>query len=261
MLSPTPSTQELSYGTDEAQHLFLTWPDTGLRPRGIVALIHGGYWRSRFDASLMDALAFSLRVNGWITANFEYRRGRSNPWPAPLDDIREAMALLAESRRVGRVGGPLICIGHSVGGQLALLTSELADGVVALAPATDVERTYREDLGDKAALEYFGTSPDLAPEIYRDASPIQQPLGSTPLLILHGINDDRVPITHSRDFMVSANSQSAPAELIEYESLSHLDAIDPKADHWSKVLSWIAAINGPAPHPSDNATEDLVTDS
>lgn len=251
----------MSYGTDEAQHLFFTWPDTGLEPRGIVALIHGGYWRPRFDASLMEPLACALRANGWITANIEYRRGHANAWPAPLDDVRAALALVKASQRAKSVGGPLICIGHSVGGQLALLTSGLTDGVVALAPVTDVERTYREELGERAALEYFGTPPELAPETYRDASPIQQPLGNTPLLLVHGINDDRVPITHSRDFMICANSQSAPAELIEYKNLSHLDAIDPRADHWSKVLSWLAAINGPAPHPSDNATEDLVTGS
>lgn len=246
----------MPYGTDSAQHLRLTRPATDIEPRGLVALIHGGYWRPSFDSSLMDPLAFSLREHCWITANIEYRRGRDNAWPAPLDDVRTALELVAATQRAESIGGPIICIGHSVGGQLALLTSGLTDGVVALAPVTDVERTYREELGDRAALKYFGASPELAPETYRDASPIQQALCNTPLLLVHGINDDRVPITHSRDFMVAANSQSAPAELIEYENLSHLDAIDPRADHWSKVLSWIAAVNGPEPLQSENATHD-----
>ncbi|WP_164479222.1 alpha/beta fold hydrolase [Nakamurella antarctica] len=242
MPSPSSATEELAYGSDEDQQVSFGWPDSGRVPRGVVALIHGGYWRSRYDASLMDPLAGSLRENGWMTANIEYRRGRSNPWPAPLVDIRAALVLVRDYARAKSVGGPRISVGHSVGGQLALLTAELTDGVVALAPVTDVGRTYREKLGEDAALEYFGASPELAPSLYREASPTQQPLSDTPLLILHGINDDRVPISHSRDFMAVAQPQVSRAELIEYEQLSHRDAIDPAAVHWSDALTWIAAI-------------------
>jgi acetyl esterase/lipase len=255
MTSTAPPAGILSYGPDEAQHLALSWPAPGTEPRGIAALIHGGYWRSHLFASLMEPLAASLRAEGWITANIEYRRGATGQWPAPLDDTAEALGRINSFRQAGGIGGPLVTVGHSVGGQLALLTARLTDGVVALAPVTDVERTHRENLGDNAAAEYFGASPDQAPDIYRSASPVQQPPFTTSTLILHGINDDRVPIAHSHAFMAAARSQASPVELREFTALSHLEAIDPLADHWAEALSWMAEASGPTPRAvkSENA--------
>ncbi|WP_411734733.1 alpha/beta hydrolase family protein [Paeniglutamicibacter sp.] len=256
MTSTAPPAGILSYGPDEAQHLALSWPAPGTVPRGIAALVHGGYWRSHLFASLMEPLAASLRAEGWITANIEYRRGATGRWPAPLEDTAEALGRINSLRQTEGIGGPLLTVGHSVGGQLALLTARLCDGVVALAPVTDVERTHCENLGDNAAAEYFGASPAQAPDTYRTASPVQQALGTTPMLILHGINDDRVPIAHSRAFLAAAGSQSSPVELREFTALSHLEAIDPLAVHWAEALSWMAEAPGPAPRrepKSENA--------
>ncbi|MFL4472829.1 alpha/beta hydrolase family protein [Paeniglutamicibacter sp. MACA_103] len=247
MTSTAPLSGIQSYGPDEAQHLVLGWPAPGAEPRGIAALIHGGYWRSHLFASLMEPLAASLRAEGWITANIEYRRGAAGQWPAPLQDTAEALVRIKEFKAVQGVGGPLLTVGHSVGGQLALLTARLADGVVALAPVTDVERTYLEDLGDNAAAEYFGSSPAQDPDTYRAASPVQQRLGTTPTLLLHGTDDDRVPIAHSHAFLAAAGAQGSPVELREFTALSHLEAIDPLAVHWAEALSWMAEAPGPTP--------------
>ncbi|MBV1779017.1 S9 family peptidase [Paeniglutamicibacter sp. ABSL32-1] len=247
MTSTAPLSGILSYGPDEAQHLVLSRPAPGTEPRGIAALVHGGYWRSHLTASLMEPLAASLRAEGWITANIEYRRGAGGPWPDPLRDTAAALGSLNAMMRRESIPGPLVSVGHSVGGQLALLTARLANGVVALAPVTDVKRTYLEDLGDGAAAEYFGTSPAQAPETYEAASPVRQPLGATPTLILHGVNDNRVPIGHSRSFMATAQSQGSPVRLREFAALGHLEAIDPSAVHWAGALSWMANAFGPEP--------------
>ncbi len=250
MASSAPLAVHRPYGLDAAQHVSIAWPASGTTPRGLAALIHGGYWRSHLDASLMDPLAESLRENGWVTANIEYRRGATGPWPAPLDDVRTALGLVSDLKRAESIGGPLILVGHSVGGQLALLTAPLADGIVALAPVTDIERTYRERLGDDAAAEYFGASAEEAAAAHLAASPVRQPRGNTPALVLHGINDDRVPVSHSRDFVASAKTQAAEVSLVEYTCLGHLEAIDPLAVHWPDALSWMAAATGPAPRES-----------
>ena len=157
-------------------------------------------------------------------------------------------------QRTERIGGPLLTVGHSVGGQLALLAAAPADGIVALAPVTDVEATYLERLGDNAAAEYFGSSPDQAPDTYREASPLHQSTGSTPVLIAHGANDDRVPVAHSRAFTEAARRNGSAVELLEYGSLGHLEAIDPSAGHWPDVLSWMAATPERAPRDSSSAS-------
>lgn len=246
MNGSTLTSDALYYGPLEEQHLLLSLPGHGVSPRGIVALVHGGYWRSGPDASLMEPLAASLVRDGWAVANIEYRRGATGPWPAPLEDCRRALGLVRNIGREHAIGGPVVSLGHSVGGQLVLLTAELADAVVALAPVTDVERTYHEALGEHAALEYFGASPADAPETYRQASAVRQLPLHTPTLLVHGSNDTRVPVGHSLDYFRAAEESGSAVVFREYAELSHLEDIDPSAAHWSEVVSWMADVSAPA---------------
>lgn len=243
MNSKPTKTDSIFYGDSAEQHLSLTGPAEPASPRGgIVALIHGGYWRSTLSAALMEPLAESLVRNGWMVANIEYRRGAEGRWPAPLDDCREALAFVGKIRRDREIPGPLISIGHSVGGQLALLTANAVDAVVALAPVTDVERTYNEGLGEDAASEYFESPPAKAPEIYNEASPIRQLPIDGPVLLIHGINDARVPIEHSRAYLGAAQATGSAVQLFEHEGLGHREAIDSTAVHWAGMLAWMNAL-------------------
>lgn len=247
MISDSATSLRVPYGPDPAQHLTRALPSDVAAARGVVVLMHGGYWRSALDSSLMHPLAGSLLANGWVVANIEYRRGSAGPWPTPLEDCRAALDVIRAHRRALRVRGPIISIGHSVGGQLALLSAQQVDAVVALAPVTDVVRTYHDRAGDDAAHEYFGASPAEAPELYRDASAIRQlPLGR-PVLIIHGVDDARVDIDQSREFARASRSLGEHVRLREHQRLSHLDAIDPSAVHWDEVLAWIAAKAGRTP--------------
>ena len=246
MNGSTLSSDTLRYGPLEDQHLLLSLPGRGVSPRGIVALVHGGYWRSTLNASLMEPLAIALVRDGWAVANIEYRRGDTGPWPAPLEDCRRALGLVRSIGREHGIDGPVVSLGHSVGGQLALLTADLADAVVALAPVTDAERTYHEGLGEHAALEYFGASPADSPETYRQASAVRQLPLHTPTLLVHGSNDARVPVGHSLDYFREAEESGSPVALREYAELSHLEDIDPSAAHWSDVASWMADVPTPA---------------
>ncbi|MGA9715117.1 MAG: alpha/beta hydrolase, partial [Aeromicrobium sp.] len=61
----------VSYGDDPAQFFELSRPP-GLS-KGVVVVIHGGFWRSKFDLSLGRPLASSLASAGWTAVNLEYR--------------------------------------------------------------------------------------------------------------------------------------------------------------------------------------------
>ena len=50
--------QKISYGDDESQFLELTRPRG--TSRGVVVVIHGGFWSSAYDLSLGRPLAASL---------------------------------------------------------------------------------------------------------------------------------------------------------------------------------------------------------
>lgn len=186
----------------------------------------------------MDSLAESLLSAGWAVANVEYRRGTDTQWPAPLDDVRAAIA--AVRAHAASPSLALIGIGHSVGGQLALLTAPLLDAVVALAPVTDLARTYREGLGEDAVREFFGISPEEDPALYRAASPLAQAPGDTPTLVVHGDSDVRVPVEHSRRYLAAVVAAGGTVSRQEHPGLGHIELIDPEAVHWPGVLDWMA---------------------
>ncbi|GAA2201062.1 alpha/beta hydrolase family protein [Sinomonas flava] len=229
------------YGSHPDQRVELHDPAEGSQPRGVALVVHGGYWRERFTLALMRPLAADLVARGWAVANVEYRRGASGPWPAPDDDVRAAAAAVAASAWRWSWGGPLVGIGHSVGGQLVLLASGELDSAVALAPVTDAGRAWAEGLGDGAAAEFFGAGPTELPGAYAEASPIRRLPPGCPVLAVHGDADDRVPLAHSLDYVRAASGAGgSPVGLLEVPGLTHLGAIDPAAPHWEATVGWMA---------------------
>ena len=50
-------------------------------PHPVAVVLHGGYWRSRYDRSLMTELCLDLAAHGWAAWNPEYRRvGSGGGW-------------------------------------------------------------------------------------------------------------------------------------------------------------------------------------
>ena len=64
--------ERLAYGDDPCQHGTLHHPEGP--SRGVVVVIHGGFWRAKYDASLGEPLAHDLARRGWTAWNLEYRR-------------------------------------------------------------------------------------------------------------------------------------------------------------------------------------------
>ena len=59
-------------------------------------IIHGGFWKAEYDASLGEPLAADLTARGWTTLNVEYRRvGNGGGFPATFDDVHAAIEALA----------------------------------------------------------------------------------------------------------------------------------------------------------------------
>ncbi|WP_368496971.1 alpha/beta hydrolase family protein [Herbiconiux sp. A18JL235] len=235
-----------TYGADADQHIewWSAAPDAPAA-RGTIVLLHGGYWRERFTAELMHPLVPSFTARGWTVANVEYRRG-PGAWAAMRDDLASSLAAVRASTLSG---GRLALVGHSVGGQLALLGGEAGDAVVALAPVTDLVRGYHESIGDGAVVEFLGAAPDALPDTYAAASPLAHVPPRASVLIVHGTDDTRVPITHTHAYVTACRSApgvgvalgpTAPAvTLLELPHLPHLDAISPTAPHWPAVHHWL----------------------
>src|SRR4051795_5211958 len=181
-----------SYGDDPSQYGVLY----GEGP--VAVLIHGGFWRDRYDLTLMDGLAQDLAARGWAAWDIEYRRlGRGGGVPAPLEDVSAAIDFLA-TLPVDR--SRVVTIGHSAGGHLAAwaATRENArvavTGVVSQAGVLDLARAAELGLSDHVVDQFLdGHHASVA-------SPIERlPLG-VPALVTHGGLDYIVPVEISTRF-------------------------------------------------------------
>ena len=241
------STRVIRYGPHDDQRIEVS--DPGGPSRGTAVLVHGGYWRTPFTAALMQPLVPEFTARGWTVANIEYRRG-AGAWAAVHEDLGAALeAVRAEDPRApGGTGAPVAIVGHSVGGQLALLGARTGDAVVALAPVTDLVRGYAEGIGEAAVAEFLQAAPSARPDVYAAASPMLRLPPRGDVLVVHGDDDARVPVAHSLDYVAAARAAGAEIVLLELARLSHLDAIAPDAPHWARVHDWldrrIPAISG-----------------
>jgi acetyl esterase/lipase len=192
----------------------------------VAVLVHGGFWRARYGLHLERALAADLVARGWTVWNIEYRRlGDGGGWPETGSDVVAAIeALPVEAARV-------VAIGHSAGGHLATWASAHTrlDGVVSQAGALDLYELARRGTSDHVVRELLGGLPDEVPDRYAAATP--HPRAGMPLLLVHGILDDDVPVEISRDF--------GAGELVLIEDEGHMEHLDPASRCWQAVIEWL----------------------
>ncbi|MFC3998048.1 alpha/beta hydrolase [Nocardiopsis sediminis] len=117
-----------AYGGHPDQRAELRVP-AGDGPFPVAVLIHGGYWRSRWGADLMDAAATDLTARGHATWNIEYRRPDEHGWTATTSDVAAALSAVASVPGAHRLDlDRVVVLGHSAGGQLALRAAADAAG-------------------------------------------------------------------------------------------------------------------------------------
>ncbi|MFU2511735.1 alpha/beta fold hydrolase [Pseudoalteromonas sp. ASV78] len=87
----------------------------------LILLIHGGGWQSG-TPSLMTALAITLVERGYIVATPSYRLSGEAPFPAAVEDLKDALLWLKKNARQYNIDSTKVVLsGGSAGGQLAAL--------------------------------------------------------------------------------------------------------------------------------------------
>ena len=203
------------------------WPD-GEPGRPLVALVHGGFWRPRFDRTHLRPMATELNRLGWPVASVEYRR-------VPGDPVATVSDALAGLRAAHEHSGPVVAVGHSAGGHLVLYAAvtdpELVRGTVALAPVADLALAEREGLGDGAVRAYLGGTASGHPEF--DPVLLATPPG--PVAIVHGDADDRVPAGNSASYV----ERHPSTRFVELSGVDHFGVVDPLSPAWEAVVAEI----------------------
>jgi acetyl esterase/lipase len=261
-LPPAPATQRVPYGPG-ALHFGDLFLPAGPGSHPLVLAVHGGFWKARYDLAHLGPLCAALAAEGLAVYSLEYRRvgDAGGGFPGTFLDVARAADFLPElARRHGLRAGPAAALGHSAGGHLALwlagrhrvtpgsvlnaAPSVPLAGVVALAPVADLEEAARADLGTGAVHALLGGAPEAVPERYAAASPAALlPLGVRQVLV-HGTEDDAVPLALSRAYVRAAQARGDRCDLETLEGQDHFAPIDPGSPAFPVVLAALRAVLG-----------------
>jgi acetyl esterase/lipase len=228
----------VAYGPHPDQVADIRLPAGG-GPAPLVMLWHGGFWRPQWDRTHTGPMSAELAARGFTVATVEYRR---SGWPETFTDV--ALAADAVPRLVERATERVVYMGHSAGGHLALWAVLRRDkrgpapvGVVALAPVADLGDAYRLDLDGGAVAALLGGGPDEVPDRYAAADPAALGAPDVPVVLVHGDDDDRVPVEMSRRYAAVTG-----ARLVELPGADHFALIDPESAAWPAVLEALAGL-------------------
>ena len=243
------------YGTWPEQVIDLRLPPpAGRQPAKVplIVLVHGGFWRPAYDRRHLGPKADALAAAGYVVAVPAYRRAgmAEEGWTGPYNDIATALD------RIGEIAAPhgadtsrITWAGHSAGGHLVLWAAARpglpagspwpgpwgrcpATHVVSLAGCSSLRLCAEWNLGSGAVFLLMGGGPDDVPERYAAADPAALPAPPVPVTLVHGIDDDTVPLRMSQAF--------SAGHLVEIPGADHFDLIDPQSRAWPQVLSVLA---------------------
>ena len=235
---PVPANERIHYGEAPSQFFDLFLPPH--ETRGAAVMIHGGFWRARYDLQHASHLCAALAREGISTASLEYRRvgEPGGGWPGTYEDI---LAGFDAARK--KLGDRIVVLGHSAGGQLALrlAADRNASGLVALAPVADLAQACQLNLSNGAVVEFLGGTPETVPSRYDDADP-RYHASSVQRCLIHGEQDDIVPMSLSLSYLKARGTDKPDIALIKLKSADHFDLIDPESSPtWDLVLRTVKA--------------------
>lgn len=237
---------------------------------------HGGAWRY-FDRTADDYQGRGLAARGVAVIAVDFRQGPAHRWPAPVEDLLDAMAwVTSEAERLGVDPARMGMMGGSSGGHLALWATlsalELEPPaprprlVVGLWPIADPLARYAylegqldtprtEPLFDPVRLRraqerFFGDTDTMAAAAVPDRLTRRAPHGLPPLWLAHPEHDQNVTRSMSQAMVDAWARAGGTAELEDFPGVGHgfVNFGGPDADRClDRIATVVARHLGPVP--------------
>jgi acetyl esterase/lipase len=204
---------------------------TGKAP--CIVVIHGGGWDTGERGQFREMSAW-LAGGGYAVASIDYRLAPRHPFPAPIEDVRDALAWLrARADELGIDPEGFVLLGRSAGGQIALQAAyTLKDpglrGVIAYYAPADMVFGYSLPgnpliLDSRKVMDQYlngGCRESDAP--CRAASPLEfADRDAPPTLLLHGRPDVLVSFRHTVHLGRKLDSLGVPHAVVDLPWATH----------------------------------------
>lgn len=248
----------VAYGSDKANVMDVYLPaNRSVSTTKVLILLHGGAWTDLSGgdkndeqfAPIVDSIR--RRLPEWAIFNLNYRLATlsgNNKFPAQEEDISKAVKFISDNRPLYGISDKWVLGGASAGAHLAMLQSYKngapirPKAVVNFFGPVDLVGLYNyygsegDVLTQSGMRTLLGGSPSTAAQMYANSSPINFiNAQSPPTIILHGGNDDVVPVAQSaqlRDKLIAAG--------VRYE---YADYLREQTHGWSDPAIWTKSLN------------------
>lgn len=215
-------------------------------PKPLIVYVHGGGWRgghTRQSGAFSDfpGVLADLASRGYVVASVEYRLSGEAPFPAALNDVRNAIRFLRTNAGIYGIDVDRVGIfGGSAGGQLAVLEAvscgappageDKSNPAVSDCPQAAVgwygvydfsAMPVRE--GNSVDSDYLGCARSSCSRSQLDAASAaaQVDAKDPPILLLHGEGDVVVPVAQSSIMAEKLRAAGVPVEIELFPGIGH----------------------------------------
>lgn len=205
-----------------------------------VLYLHGGGWRNG-NRSQLRRQAVLMAEHGFVGMAIEYRLAPAHPYPAALDDAKNAVRWLRHHAAEYNVDSDHIAaVGSSAGGHLAAMLG--VDSVAALGRCRSADDASVQavvafnGIFDFEAMppstmisDFLGKTCAEGRLLCREASPISRARpGLPPYLILHGTADLTAPFAQADAFVTALQKNKDVVEIFIAAGAPHTFWIQPR---------------------------------